>query len=270
MKKISEKEIKEFQRKILFWYQKNKRKLPWRETQNPYHILVSEIMLQQTQVNRVIPYYNRFLQFFPTLESLAKADKTTLLENWSGLGYNSRVLRLQKCAQILAERNQKIPKDEESLLQFPGIGPYTANAILAFAFNKPVPVIDTNIRRVLMHELDLPESIALQELQTIAQQCIPKNKSREWHNALMDYGAMKATARKTGIEPLSKQSKFLGSTRWVRGQIIKHLLKNKELSILQLKSQLEEKYEPKIIEEIIEKMEKENIIKKNRGMLELS
>jgi len=270
MASIAPRKIQKFQQKILSFYKKNKRNLPWRKTTNPYHILISEIMLQQTQVDRVIPYYEKFIKAFPTVEVLAKADKTLLLENWSGLGYNSRVLRLQKCAQILAERNQEIPKNEEFLLQLPGIGPYTANAILAFAFNKPVPVIDTNIRRVLIHELNIPENITLQELQIIAQQCIPKNKSREWHNALMDYGAMNATVKKTGIESLSKQSKFLGSTRWVRGQIIKHLLKNKILEIVYLKQKLKEKYSSQKINEIIEKMEKENIIRKNSNMLEFS
>lgn len=227
-------------------------------------------MLQQTQAERVIPYYEKFINAFPTVGVLAKADAKTLLQLWSGLGYNSRVLRLQKLAQILVEKNHSIPENHASLLQLPGIGPYTANAILAFAFNISAPVIDTNIRRVLIHELDLPQEISKEKLGKISFLCIPEGKSREWHNALMDYGAMKATAKKTGIKSLSKQSKFQGSTRWVRGQIIKKLLQEEKLSIKKIKQEMKSQYPPGIIEKIIAKMEKENIIWKNNDILELS
>lgn len=265
----SKTKILNLQQKILSFYKRNKRNLPWRKTTDPYRILVSEIMLQQTQVDRVIPYYEKFVKKLPTIRDLAKADTKELLQLWSGLGYNSRALRLQKSAQILVEKNHRIPKDPESLLQLPGIGPYTANAILAFAFNKPAPVIDTNIRRVLINELNLPQDISKEKLGKIALSCIPEGKSREWHNALMDYGSMKATARKTGIESVSKQSKFLGSTRWMRGQIIKKLLVEEKLSIKGLKQYLKKQYGPKIINAVIAKMEKESIIKRSRGMLEL-
>jgi len=248
--------MKPFQRRILSWYKKNKRDLPWRKTTNPYRILVSEIMLQQTQVDRVIPYYLKFIKKFPDLETLAKADKKLVLQHWSGLGYNNRVLRLQQLTQILIKNKKSIPQTAEELLQLPGIGAYTANAVLAFAFNKEVPVLDTNIRRVLMHELTLPEHIDIKKLKKIAQSYILKGKSRLWHNALMDYGALVLTAKKTGIAPLSKQSAFKGSDREVRGFIIKTLLKEKRISINKIKKSFPEKN----ILSIAKKMEKENLI----------
>lgn len=254
------------QNKILLWYAKNKRNLPWRKTTDPYKILVSEVMLQQTQVDRVIGYYTPFLKQFPTLQALAAAEKPQLLALWSGLGYNNRVLRLQQLAQTVMTQQQGIfPQTEEALQQLPGIGPYTARAVLAFAFNKPVPVIDTNIRRVLIHELKLQEKIDMNELEKIAQQCIPEQQSRLWHNALMDYGALEMTAKKTGIKPLSKQPTFEGSDRQVRGHIIKQLLQKKMMSIKQLKQQFQQKN----ITAIVEKMEADGLIvreKQNVGL----
>ena len=214
--------IKTFQEKILSWYKQNKRDLPWRKTKDPYAILVSETMLQQTQVDRVIGYYLKFLKKFPSFEKLAKAQKKTLLSYWSGLGYNNRVLRLQQLAQVvIKEHKGKLPRTEEVLLSLPGIGPYTATAVLAFAFNKDVAVVDTNIRRVFIHELKLKKNISAEALRETALATVPKGKSCIWYNALMDYGAMKQTARKTGIKPLSRQSKFEGSDRQVRGQIVR-------------------------------------------------
>lgn len=267
---LPRKKILSFQRKILLFYKKNKRNLPWRKTSDPYHILISEIMLQQTQASRVIPYFIKFLKYFPSLPALAAANKKSLLKIWSGLGYNSRVIRLQKLAQYLIQIKREIPNNKESLLQLPGIGPYTASAILAFAFNQPSPVIDTNIRRVLIHEFSLKETINKKELEFIAQQLIPDGKSKVWHNALMDYGSMIATAKKTGIKSLSSQSIFKGSTRWVRGYIIKQLLKRKSLGIDHLKTKLKGKYSNGIIEQIITKMQKENLICIKKKKIRLS
>lgn len=258
---LSKNKKEALQDKILSWYAKNRRDLPWRETTDPYKILVSEVMLQQTQVDRVISYYHRFLKHFPSMKKLAVAEKPQLLTLWSGLGYNSRVLRLQQLAQIVTTQKQGIfPQTEEALQQLPGIGPYTARAVLAFAFNKAVPVIDTNIRRVLIHELKLPEIIGMQQLQIIAQQCIPEQQSRLWHNALMDYGALEITAKKTGIKPLSKQSLFEGSDRQVRGQIIKQLVQGKKLSVAEIKKQ----FQQKDITAILEKMEVDGLIVKEK------
>ncbi|MBS3128811.1 A/G-specific adenine glycosylase [Candidatus Woesearchaeota archaeon] len=254
------------QTKILSWYAKNKRDLPWRKTTDPYKILISEVMLQQTQVDRVIPYYERWLKQFPDFKSLAKAEKAMLLQHWSGLGYNNRALRLQQLAQIITERyHNKMPENEEALLALPGIGPYTAHAILAFAFNKEVPVLDTNIRRVLIHELKLKENTEPERLRKIAKEIIPKNKSRIWHNALMDYGALIVTAKKTGIASLSKQSKFEGSPRQVRGAIIRLLLKEKKLSL----KRIQKEFPHPQLKTIVEKMEKEGMVNFNKDRIQL-
>ena len=254
---ISQTKRAKLQNKILSFYNKNKRNLPWRKTKNPYPILLSEVMLQQTQVDRVIPYYERFLKQFPNFKTLAKAKKTTLLKLWQGLGYNNRILRLQLLAkEVISNHKGTLPKTEQDLINLPGIGPYTAHAILAFAYNKPAPVMDTNIRRVLIHELNLKEDINLEHLKQIALQVIPKNKSSIWHNALMDYGALEKTAKATGIESLSKQSTFEGSNRQVRGEIIRLLLKQKQINLSKLNKQLNRNN----LDEIVNKMIKEGVI----------
>lgn len=222
---ISHESIKHFQHTVLDRYAQHKRDLPRRQTINPYEIRVSEIMLQQTQVDRVIPKYLHFLQLFPTIQTLAQGDKSQLLTARSGLGYNSRALNLQKAAQVIMHKyGWTIPNTIEQLKKLPGIWPYTAGAICAFAFNKEVPVVDINIKRVLIHTFRLDENIGGRELETIALQCVPEGKSCERHNALMDYGSSVLTSKKTGIKS-AKQSTFQWSQRQVRGNIIKHLTK---------------------------------------------
>lgn len=174
-------DIHTIQQNILSWYSKNGRKLPRRETTDPYAIHISEVMLQQTQVDRVIPYFHRRMNDFPDYQTLAKASKTELLSHRSGLGFNSRALRLQICAQEIIQkwkdgewRNGEIPKDRDILQKLPGIGPYTSAAIMAFARNIAVPVIDTNIRRVLIFLFKLPETITPKALESFAKTVIPK------------------------------------------------------------------------------------------------
>ncbi|RME52395.1 Fe-S cluster assembly protein HesB [Candidatus Woesearchaeota archaeon] len=216
---------RQLHKKILTWYARNARDLPWRKTKDPYAILVSEFMLQQTQVERVKPYYLAWLSQWPTITCLSRERPANVLRAWSGLGYNARALRLlQTAKRIVQEHNNKIPHNKEDLQRLPGIGAYTASAILAFAYNKPEPVIDTNIRRVLIHECSLPHTISAQDLATVAKQLIPKGRSRDWHNALMDYGATVLTSKTTNIPPTTKQPSFEGSTRQARGAIIRHLL----------------------------------------------
>lgn len=228
---LNEKEIKEFQTKILEWYKINKRDFPWRKTTDPYHILVSEIMLQQTQTFRVIAYYEKFIKRYPTINDLAKAKNPEVLKIWSGLGFNTRIIRLKEIAKtIVNDLNGNFPDELDNLLELKGVGSYTAAAIIVFAFNKKAAVIDTNIRRVLIHELNLSQNIAPARLSEIALSVIPKGKSRIWHNALMDYGALAATAKQTKIKSKSKQSPFKGSEREVRGKILKLLLELKRIS----------------------------------------
>ena len=162
-------------------------------------------------------------------------------------------------------KDKSFPETKEELIKLPGIGEYTANAILAFSFNKEVPVIDTNIRRVLIKELNLKEDISLNELKEIALKVIPKGQSRLWHNALMDYGALLATAKKTGIASLSKQSKFEGSERQIRGNIIKTLLKEKQIAV----KTIEKRFPHPNLKKILQKMEEEKLVEKKGAILRI-
>lgn len=258
--------VDEFQTKILAWYKLNKRDFPWRKTTDPYAILVSEIMLQQTQAVRVVPYYEKFMKKFTTAEYLASAKNTEVLKIWSGLGFNNRAIRLKEIAKTIQnEFNGVFPKQIDQLLVLKGIGTYTGAAILAFAYNKKVAVIDTNIRRVLIHELHLKENISQKHLSEIALSVVPKGKSRIWHNALMDYGALAATAKLTNIKSKSKQTKFKGSEREVRGNILKLLLEKKKVT----KASLVEFFSHKNIEEIISKMKSDGLVMEVGGIISI-
>lgn len=253
-------EIKKLQDNILGWYATNKRLLPRRETDNPYAIHISEVMSQQTQVDRVIPYWKTWMKDIPDYKALAWISKIDLLSHWSWLGFNSRALRLQECAREVMEKYDWIlPRDKEKLLELPWIGPYTASAICAFARNLAEPVIDTNIRRVLIFLLKLPEDISYSELENIAKELIPSWRSRDWHNALMDYWATHLTARKTKIKSLWKQSKFEWSDREVRWWILKQLTASKwALKI----SKIHEEFPRKDIDVIIDWMVKDRMIQR--------
>ncbi len=225
IKKLTPSQINSFRKKVLGFYKTGGRHdLPFRLTTDPYKIAVSEIMLQQTQVSRVLPKYEAWLKRWPTWQALAKAKQSTVLTAWSGLGYNRRALYLHKMAiAIVEQHNGKLPVEPDTLRKLPGIGPYTANAILIFAFNVDMVTIDTNIRRVLIHELKLPADISKSDLEVTALRVLPKGKSRDWHNALMDYSAVKLPRRIPHIPPLSKQGKFNGSDRQIRGAIVRTL-----------------------------------------------
>lgn len=180
-------------------------------------------MLCQTQVSRVITYYNDWLRKFPTVEKLAQATTSDVLSAWSGLGYNSRGLRVLQAAKDIVAR-WSFPTTYVDLVTLPGVGDYVASAILAFAYGQNVAVIDTNIRRILIHQFSLDEKISLQELKEIALKVLPHWYATEWYNALMDYGALELTAKKTGIRPLTRQGKFEGSRRQVRAWIVKTII----------------------------------------------
>jgi A/G-specific adenine glycosylase len=266
IKQPSSQEIRDFQKKILSWYKKNKRDLPWRNTTDPYYILVSEFMLQQTQVSRVIDYYTRFLNKFPTVNHLARANRKTLLAFWSGLGYNNRAIRLQETAKIICKSyGGQVPGTYEELIAMPGIGDYIASAVLSFAYNISVPVVDINIRRVLMHEFSLSDKIALRELKELAGKLIPRAKSTQWHNALMDYGASLHIDVKKKIPPITKQSKFKGSDRELRGEILRRLLKNGKVEI----SDLEMEFSGDRITRVVDSLIKDKLVKKNAGFVKI-
>lgn len=225
-----------FQKTILEWFEKNGRHdLPWRQTQNPYRILVSEVMLQQTQVDRVIAYCAAFLKKFPTVQKLAEASPAEVLKVWKGLGYNRRALYLKRAAEmIVREYRGRFPHDVAEIEALPGVGHYTARAVSVFAFNTPEVFIETNIRRVFINTF-FPgrKEVSDAELMPIIHKALYKKNPRLWYNALMDYGAL-ALSSITNPNRQSrhyvKQSRFEGSRRYVRAKILDALLKSSALS----------------------------------------
>ncbi len=228
---------------ILNWYSKNKRELPWRNNPSPYQVLISEIMLQQTQVPRVIDKFKEFISLFPTTEDLAKASKAEVIKAWSGLGYNRRALLLHQFAQEVVEKyNGMIPSSPEELLKLPGIGPYTAGAISSFAYNQSDPAIDVNVRRIYrryFHGKDqgLPSAKKEeQELYELARKSIPDNKSAQFHNALMDFGSLTCTryTPNCGCCPLQKSCHFLPKYTLKKQKALFVMEKKEEKGILEL------------------------------------
>ncbi|MBI4084278.1 MAG: A/G-specific adenine glycosylase [Candidatus Levybacteria bacterium] len=313
--------IKAFQKEILAWYAINKRDLPWRDTpvetnhsvhlsgasfkkRDPYHILVSEVMLQQTQVSRVIPKYEAWLRIFPTVQSLAKAKTSDVLRLWSGLGYNRRALYLQKTAKDIVEKHEgKWPQDIKTLQALPGIGEYTARALLCFAFDQQVAVVDTNIRKVILlrfvynrHSGDPLRQLAdggdsrikilnqvqgdklgdpgqarmtKRELQRIADQLLPKGKAYEWNQALMDYSASVLAMHRV---PTPKQSRFTGSNRYYRGQVLQYLLKHQTASIMTLGRKVKQGFGEKDalwFQELLLGLSKDGFVRIHKGSVSL-
>jgi A/G-specific adenine glycosylase len=256
---FSQEEVEAFQRKIMDWWAENARDLPWRKDPSPYNVLVSEIMLQQTQVSRVIPKYNEFLETFPTVESLTEAETKQLLQVWSGLGYNRRALWLKEAAKQIVERGD-FPQSVNELRELKGIGPYTSRSILIFAFNSDLVAVDTNIRRVLIAMDFADENMAERDLQDIADRLLLKGRSRDWHNALMDYGSVVLTSSATGISPTSKQSCFNGSLRQIRGEVIRILIQSEEASIGNLRSRLNCDIELSELERIIDGLVSDGLV----------
>jgi len=214
-----------FKRTVWAFYKKSGRHdLPWRQTTDVYKILVSEVMLQQTQVERVMPFYKKFIRTFPTAKRLAAAPLAEVLRNWQGLGYNRRAKMLHQAAKELAIRKIISVPELETL---PGVGPYTARAVAAFAFNEDVVVIETNIRTAVIHHFFPGKGkISDAEIEEVLLLALPKGKSREWYSALMDYGAhLKQSGISHNVRSAThvKQSKFIGSLREARGVILREL-----------------------------------------------
>jgi A/G-specific adenine glycosylase len=231
------KSLEETRNAALFaWYADQKRDLPWRGETDPYCILVSEVMLQQTQAGRVVPFYERFITSFPGAGDLASAELQDVLDAWSGLGYNSRALRLREAARIV--HRDGWPTTPETLQELPGVGPYTAAAIASFAFGARVPAIDTNLRRVLSRWHG--ESLQGTALSVAAGTALGEPAS-DWNQAMMDLGATRCTpkAPQCGICPVqdwcagpaayvppSAQGRFEGSSRQLRGAIVRALVRS--------------------------------------------
>lgn len=223
-------------------YSHNKRSFPWRETTDPYAILVSEVMLQQTQTQRVVIKYSEWLQRFPTIEALAQASLSEVLSSWSGLGYNRRGKYLWEAAQIIKDVYSGVfPNSVETLRKLPGIGEYTANAVLAFAFNQPTVVLETNIRTVILHHFfsaSGDEKIADTDIKKILEAVVDKKNPREWYYALMDYGNWLKSEGHHHFHKQKqyvKQKPFKGSERYVRGYLLRETLANKKLYLKDMK-----------------------------------
>lgn len=247
-------------RQLLRWYTQHKRDLPWRQTRDPYRILVSEVMLQQTQVDRVIPKYRAWLKSFPTVQSLARAPLRQVLKLWSGLGYNNRAIRLRQTARTVASKHDgKLPQSRQSLEALPGIGGYTAGAVMSFAFKKPVGLVETNIRRVTGRVWYGLKSADEKTIQARAEKNVPRKNPDLWHHALMDLGAMVCVSRRPKCEQCPLQTAcraypqilteskkpiaparppFTSTDRYWRGQIIKTLIHSGQLTIKKLQQQL--------------------------------
>lgn len=223
--------------------------MPWRDNVAPYFVLVSEVMLQQTQVDRVISKFNEFIKHFPTVADLAKASLGDVLKVWSGLGYNRRAKFLHMAAQkVMADFNGTIPDTLEQLTQLPGIGPNTAGAIMAYSFNQPVVFIETNIRTVYFHHFFEDQALVSDaELRELVAETLDREHPREWYWALMDYGTF---LKKQGVGSIAKskhykkQAPLKGSLREVRGLILRELaMSDVELSVLQQKLPKDERFE---------------------------
>lgn len=237
-------ELHNFQKFVLnFYHRYGRHTLPWRQDYLPYKVLVSEIMLQQTQVDRVIPKFEKFLQAFPNFNALATASQSEVLKHWVGLGYNRRALNLHKAAQqVVNQFEGYLPQNEASLLALAGIGPYTAAALQSFAFNLPSVVIETNIRTVFIyHFFPEQEKVTDADLLPLIKQTLDKKEPREWYSALMDYGTyLKKSLPNPSRKSMhyTKQSTFKGSVREARGAVLKALVHNPQIEKSELLSSI--------------------------------
>lgn len=253
---------------IFLWWKTHRRDLPWRHTHDPYKIFVSEVMLQQTQVLRVLPKYVEFIEAFPTVQELAKASPAQVLRAWKGMGYNRRALYLRKAAQIIAQDyDGKFPKDEKLLAKLPGLGIYTARAVLVFAYKQDVSLVDTNIRQIITHfffdDIPQPEKV----IEDMAGQLLPKGKSWEWHQALMDFGALRLRSgqvKKLKVHKVVKSKPFKESSRFYRGRII-DWLREGDIRERVLITELTKRYAkpPEFIQSLINDLMKEGLVERN-------
>lgn len=242
-KKISQKfemSISSFIRIVLAHYREaGRHTLPWRKTRDPYRVMVSETMLQQTQVRRVIPYYRDFLRKFPSVRALAQAPLSEVLKAWSGLGYNRRAKMLHDAAKaVVAHHGGVMPRDREELEALPGVGVYTAGAVRAFALDAPEVLIETNIRTVLIHHFfPRGRSVSDRRLLPILEACIAAVESpREWYAALMDYGTHLKSLHPNPSRKSKhhvRQSRFEGSLRQVRGALLKAYTNDEPFDVVQ-------------------------------------
>ncbi|HVY35812.1 MAG TPA: MarR family transcriptional regulator [Candidatus Paceibacterota bacterium] len=264
-----ERRLQQFKRTVRDFYRKNGRHdLPWRTTRDPYNIMVSEVMLQQTQVSRVIEKYKEFLKRFPTVRALARAPLPRVMSVWSGLGYNRRAKYLKEMARrIVVEHKGAFPKDSKSLTALPGVGLYTARAVAAFAYNVPDVFIETNIRTVFIrHFFPRTTNVSDKHIAALVEQTLDRKNPRIWYWALMDYGAFLKQTKHDRSHRRSahykKQPPFDGSVRKARGAILRMLLSGEHSQAdLAKKGHLDNASLPRILTTMV----KEGLIEKNRN-----
>jgi A/G-specific adenine glycosylase len=265
---------KEFKKIVHQYYKKNARHtLPWRgNSATPYHILVSEVMLQQTQADRVVPKFKAFIKKFPTIQKLARASLREVLLAWQGLGYNRRALYLKKAAEeIVAKHSGKVPNDVEALIALPAIGPYTARAIRAFAWNIPDVFIETNIRTVFIHHFfPKKEKVPDSALLPFIEETLDRTSPKEWYAALMDYGSyLKRIVPNPSRRSRShvKQGAFKGSLREARGKILRYVTEHERLPLLAL-PRIFKDLETKKVEQALRSLLREGmIVQKGKSIL---
>ncbi|HPS93533.1 MAG TPA: A/G-specific adenine glycosylase [Deltaproteobacteria bacterium] len=256
-------ELRNFQDAINGYYHEHARRFPWRETRDPYCILVSEFMLQQTQTERVLGRYEAFIRQFPDFFSLALAGTGDIVVAWQGLGYNRRALLLKQTAELVVARHHgRLPETPEELVRLPGIGQATAGAVMAFAFNRPVLFIETNIRRVFIHFFFQDRTdIRDKEILALAEQSLDREDPRNWYYALMDYGAMlKAAVPNPNKKSAhyTRQAAFEGSDRQARGAILRLLSRQGQMGEQEILALLD--MNPGRAEKILAGLEREGFL----------
>lgn len=265
---LTQQRVLAFQKLVYYYYKKHGRTLPWRKMTDPYCILVSEMMLQQTQVERVVQKYELFITKFPDFARLAEAPLHQVLEAWHGLGYNRRAVALKRIAQIIMDTfDGQVPADLKTLMTLPGIGRATAAAISAFAFNRPVVFIETNVRTVFIHVFfQDKEDVKDIDIYPLVEETLDESNPREWFYALMDYGVVlkkryKNPSRKSAHH--KKQPLFEGSNRQVRGIILNMLIENPTISESELVIKINR--DPNTVRKNLVQLEKEGFFKRRRN-----
>jgi len=270
---LSAEQVHEFRGTVYDYYGNHGRELPWRATSDPYRILVSEIMLQQTQVARVIEKYEQFLRGFPAIECVARASLRDILSAWQGLGYNRRALALKRAAKmVVADYDGRIPSSVESLRALPGIGTVTAHAVCAFAFNEPTVFVETNIRGVFIyHFFRNSNDVRDGEILPLVAQTLDPESPRKWYYALMDYGV---ALKKRHANPsrrsarYHRQSRFEGSNRQMRGMILRALVSKHRVSQGVLVKTIP--FRAEAVKRNLEQLEKEGLIARKGNYISIA
>lgn len=269
--KLNTLQIADFRNVVWKYYLDNKRPMPWRDDTRPYYVLLSEIMLQQTQVNRVIEKFKQFTEQYPTVVDLAHASLAEVLSLWSGLGYNRRAKFLKQCAEVIVDKHKgHIPDAKEALVALPGIGPATASAVLTYAFNHYSPYIETNVRTVYMHHFYHDcDAVSDKEILALVEQCHDSENPREWCWAVMDYGTyLKKTVGNLNRKSkhYKKQSKFEGSYRQKRGEVLRRLLSDHNTSKVLAE---QTGYSAELTKQLLDDLQSEGFVAEENGVYKI-